>query len=158
MKPFYSWQLLFITIYIIAKLDESVINDKVLVFFAIMIMLFTFLNFGIELGVFDKKRVILIGTDAPSLTTDHIETSITELNNNDMVLAPAEDGGYVLIGMSQHNHSIFQSINWGSDSVLEATRDKISKNKLTSYELESCWDIDRVEDYQRYKKSLFNHL
>ena len=116
------------------------------------------MSFAIKQSLQNFTRVILIGTDAPSLTTDHIETSITELNNNDMVLAPAEDGGYVLIGMSQHNHNIFQSINWGSDSVLEATRDKISKNKLTSYELEPCWDIDRVEDYQRYEKSLFNHL
>lgn len=97
------------------------------------------------------KRVVLIGTDAPSLTIDHIEESINQLGDKEIVIGPAEDGGYVLIGMSQHCDNIFQSVLWGSDRVLEATREKIRENNLTSFELELCWDIDRFEDYRRYK-------
>ena len=98
------------------------------------------------------KRVVLIGTDAPSLTLDQIEHAIQQLAEKDVVIGPADDGGYVLIGMSQHSHAVFQSIHWGSEKVLAATREKIQQNSLSSFELESCWDIDRVEDYRRYKK------
>lgn len=97
------------------------------------------------------KHVVLIGTDAPSLTIAHIETAIKQLANNDVVIAPAEDGGYVLIGMSQHCDDVFQKVEWGSDAVLDITLEKIRKNNLTSFDLELCWDIDRVEDYCRYK-------
>ena len=98
------------------------------------------------------KRVTLIGTDAPSLTIDQIEIATNKLASNDVVYAPAEDGGYVLIGMSQHCHAIFQSVPWGTDQVLACTRENIEANNLRSDELNTCWDIDRVEDYQRYKK------
>ncbi|MDH5388163.1 MAG: TIGR04282 family arsenosugar biosynthesis glycosyltransferase [Gammaproteobacteria bacterium] len=106
---------------------------------------------AIKLSLETFKRVVLIGTDAPSLTVDQIENAINKLSNNDIVIAPAEDGGYVLVGMSRHCDAVFQSVPWGSDAVLETTRDKIIRNNLTSYELETCWDIDRVEDYWRYK-------
>ena len=98
------------------------------------------------------KRVVLIGTDAPSLTTEHIETSIKKLDSNDVVIAPAEDGGYVLIGMAQHCDTVFQSVPWGTGEVLSCTRGKIKASSLVNAELEQCWDIDRVEDYQRYRK------
>ncbi|MDH5711455.1 MAG: TIGR04282 family arsenosugar biosynthesis glycosyltransferase [Gammaproteobacteria bacterium] len=99
------------------------------------------------------KRVVLIGTDAPSLTNTHIDTAIKQLAENDIVIAPAEDGGYVLIGMSRHCHDVFDEVEWGSSTVLETTRERIKRNNLTSFEIEMCWDIDRVEDYFRYKKS-----
>ena len=98
------------------------------------------------------KRVVLIGTDAPSLTSAHIEQAINKLDQNDVVIAPAEDGGYVMIGMSQHSDAVFQSVPWGTDEVLSCTRENIADNNLLCGELETCWDIDRVEDYQRYKK------
>ena len=98
------------------------------------------------------KRVVLIGTDAPSLTSNHIEQSISKLADNDVVITPAEDGGYVLIGMSRHCHAVFQSVPWGTDRVLACTRENFKVNDLIYDELETCWDIDRVEDYWRYKK------
>ncbi len=99
------------------------------------------------------RRVVLIGTDAPSLSTEQIERAIKKLGEpNDIVITPAEDGGYVLIGMSRHCDAVFQSVPWGSDKVLAATRENVRLNNLTRFELEPCWDIDRVEDYWRYKK------
>lgn len=109
------------------------------------------MSLAIKDSLRNYKRVVLIGTDAPSLTADHIEQAIQQLAVNDVVVGPADDGGYVLIGMSQHCHAIFQSIQWSNENVLAATREKIQQNSLSSYELESCWDIDRVEDYLRYK-------
>ena len=98
------------------------------------------------------KRVVLIGTDAPSLTVEQIEVSIKQLTEHDIVIAPAEDGGYVLIGISRHCDDVFQLVPWGTDAVLNCTRDNIKANNLRCDELELCWDIDRVEDYKRYKK------
>lgn len=97
------------------------------------------------------RRVVLIGTDAPSLTTEHINTAIDKLKDNDVVIGPAEDGGYVLIGMSRHYDEVFRSVPWGSDAVLEVTRENIRENNLSNFELEASWDIDRYEDYYRYK-------
>ena len=100
------------------------------------------------------KRVVLIGTDAPSLTTKHIETSIKKLGSNDVVIAPAEDGGYVLIGMAQHCDTVFQSVPWGTGEVLACTRENISADNMIGCEIETCWDIDRVGDYWRYRKMM----
>lgn len=109
------------------------------------------MSLAIKENLQNYKRVVLIGTDAPSLTVDHIEESIKQLDGNDVVIGPAEDGGYVLIGMSQRCDEIFRSVLWGGDTVLEATRANIRSNNLTRFELEPCWDIDRLKDYQRYK-------
>lgn len=106
---------------------------------------------AIEQSLKNFKRVALIGTDAPSLTLEHIDTAINQLADHDVVIGPAEDGGYVLIGMSRHCDDVFQSVPWGSDKVLALTREKLVVNNLTGFELESCWDIDRVGDYFRYK-------
>ncbi|MCW8922712.1 MAG: TIGR04282 family arsenosugar biosynthesis glycosyltransferase [Gammaproteobacteria bacterium] len=108
---------------------------------------------AIEQGLENFKRVVLIGTDAPSLTVDHIEQAIKQLDGHDVVIGPAEDGGYVLVGMSRCCGKVFRSVPWGSDVVLEVTRDKIKEYNLISFELEPCWDIDRVEDYWRYKNA-----
>lgn len=110
---------------------------------------------AIKINLKKFNRVVLIGTDAPSLTTEQIELAIKKLGeDNEIVIAPAEDGGYVLIGMSQHCDAVFQAVEWGSDTVLDTTREHIIKNKLTHFELPTCWDIDRIEDYLRYKQTL----
>ena len=85
------------------------------------------------------------------MTVEQLELSIKQLTEHDIVIAPAEDGGYMLIGMDRHCDDVFQSMPWGTGEVLGCTREKIVANKLVSCELESCWDIDRVEDYFRYK-------
>lgn len=101
------------------------------------------------------KRVVLIGTDAPSLTLDQIEVAVKKLGEeNDIVIVPAEDGGYVLIGMSQYCDGVFQLVPWGTDKVFSCTCENIKANNLVSSELDICWDIDRVEDYHRYKKMM----
>jgi len=109
------------------------------------------MSHAIKVSLLTHRNVILIGTDAPALGVDEIEKAIQVLHNgNDVVLVPAEDGGYVLIGANLHSDQIFQSIPWGTDEVLKKTREKISQLSLKLVELEECWDIDRAEDYERY--------
>jgi len=99
----------------------------------------------------DFKHVIVIGTDAPALDVIQIEEAITALRNSSkIVLVPAEDGGYVLIGMNQHHKEIFLTVPWGTDRVLRKTRGNIIALGLKYHELDECWDIDRPEDYDRY--------
>lgn len=97
------------------------------------------------------KHVVLIGSDAPALGVDQLEKAINVLRDGDeIVLVPAEDGGYVLIGMNQHHAEIFLTVPWGSDRVLKKTRGNIIALGLKHHELDECWDIDRPDDYDRY--------
>lgn len=99
------------------------------------------------------KYVILIGTDAPTLGVEEVENAIQVLKQGkDVVLVPAEDGGYVLVGMQQHNKNVFHAVAWGTEKVLLQTRRNIIAAGLKHDELESCWDIDRPEDLERYQR------
>jgi hypothetical protein len=115
---------------------------------------------GIDLGArivhaFDAAfskydRVALIGTDAPVLDAVMVRRALDELDAQDVVIVPAEDGGYVLIAMGKLYKDVFLSVPWGTSNVLRKTRGNIVAQALKYKELETCWDIDRVEDYQRY--------
>lgn len=97
------------------------------------------------------NNVIVIGTDAPALDVNQIEIAIDTLGSDkDVVLVPAEDGGYVLIGMKQCYKVLFLSVPWGTERVLTKTRANGIAAGLILSELETCWDIDRPEDYHRW--------
>jgi hypothetical protein len=96
-------------------------------------------------------RVALIGTDAPALNTDTVASALDTLETHEVVIVPAEDGGYVLIAMRDHFDKVFLSVPWGSSQVLRKTRGNIVAQALRYKELETCWDIDRLEDYRRYR-------
>jgi len=98
--------------------------------------------------------VLLIGSDCPALTSRHLrEACQALLGGADAVLAPAEDGGYVLIGLSRFDARLFEDIAWGTDSVLEETRARLRALGWRWQELETLWDVDRPEDYQRLLSS-----
>lgn len=108
---------------------------------------------AIKAGLEEFKHVVLIGTDVPALDHNQIEEAIESLRSKDnIVLVPAEDGGYVLIGMNQHHKEVFLSVPWGTDRVLRKTRGNVIALGLKLNELDACWDIDCVEDYERYQE------
>jgi hypothetical protein len=97
------------------------------------------------------KYCIVIGTDAPALDEVLISQAIEYLKTgSEVVFVPAEDGGYVLAGLQKPYEFLFKDISWGSAEVMQQTRDKLKDNNITFNELATCWDIDRLEDYQRY--------
>ncbi len=103
------------------------------------------------------KFCIVIGTDAPALDEVKIKQALEILHKgSEVVFVPAEDGGYVLLGMSQAHEFLFQDINWGSAEVMQQSRSKLDKNNIAYSELADCWDVDRLEDYQRYSAMLKN--
>jgi len=96
------------------------------------------------------SSVLLIGCDCPSLTVDDIECAIMSLEHNDIALAPAEDGGYVMIGMNQVHPDVFINMTWGNDAVLSSTRKRIESQNLSLAETNTQWDVDTIADYHRY--------
>lgn len=99
------------------------------------------------------KKAILIGCDCPSLTNELLEQALNWLNQKKCcVLAPAEDGGYVLIGLNQTQPAIFNNMPWGTDEVLNLTRARLQSEILEYKELDTQWDLDNVNDLERYLK------
>lgn len=99
------------------------------------------------------SRVIVIGTDCPVLTEQHLRDANQALaDGNDAVLIPAEDGGYALIGLTRCDASLFDGVTWGTGNVLAETRQRLSRLGWRWQELETLWDIDRPEDYRRWSE------
>ena len=89
---------------------------------------------------------VIVGSDIPSLRPRHITTAITALRDNDLVLGPAKDGGYYLIGLRQVQHVLFDGPAWGQHSVLAQTLAIAMQTGLSVFQLEMLEDVDRPED------------
>lgn len=90
--------------------------------------------------------VVLIGTDTPGLPPSFLQKTLSLLNHCDLVLGPAFDGGYYLIGMRNLESRVFDDIDWGKASVLEKTLTACDKYNITYNLLDSLMDVDRPED------------
>jgi len=100
------------------------------------------------------RHALLVGCDCPSLAADDLRYGLELLSQEqDIVIAPSEDGGYTLIGMNRLVPELFADMPWGSDQVMQATRQRADKLGLRLHELASQWDIDTEEDWLRYVRS-----
>lgn len=110
---------------------------------------------GADLGermanAFDGNTpLVLIGSDCPPLTAAHLERAWRMLATHDAVFAPAEDGGYALVALAVASLALFRGISWGSDKVMRQTRETLAAANLRWAELDTLWDVDRPEDYER---------
>ena len=94
------------------------------------------------------QAVILIGGDCPVLQPDHLRQVLEWLAGDvDAVLGPAEDGGYVLLGLRKYDPLLFEGISWGEDRVLSATRERLQRLGWRWNMLETLWDLDRPADW-----------
>lgn len=99
----------------------------------------------------ENTKVIIIGTDCKELTPDILSQAFNTLNYVDVVIGPAFDGGYYLIGMKTMEESLFQGIDWSTSSVLEQTVNKLNRQKLSYVLLKTLSDIDTEEDLKKSK-------
>jgi rSAM/selenodomain-associated transferase 1 len=91
--------------------------------------------------------VLILGTDCPLLTPPHLQQALAALSlGQDAVLIPAEDGGYVLLGLARMAPELFSGIDWGTDRVLAQTRERLYGLRFRFAELEPLPDLDRPED------------
>lgn len=92
------------------------------------------------------QRVFIVGTDVPSLPLDHYKQALALLDTHDVVLGPALDGGYYLIGLTQPRPELFTDIAWSTDRVLAATQEKTAGLGLKTALLPPWRDVDTIED------------
>ena len=102
--------------------------------------------------------VLVIGTDCPALTPAHLCAAAEALRGSDVVVAPAEDGGYVLIGMARPHPALFSAMTWGGATVMAETRLRIARAGLSCRELSVLWDVDRPSDLERLEREGFASL
>lgn len=97
--------------------------------------------------------VLVIGTDCPALTDIHLRGAANALREGtDVILIPAEDGGYVLIGTRTAQPALFAGIAWGTKTVLAETRARIIAQRLVLAERPPLWDIDTEADLARLER------
>ena len=110
------------------------------------------MHYAMEQALSHAQTAVIIGTDCPVMDANYLKAAFHALDNgNDVVLGPAEDGGYVLFGARRLDSSLFRSIRWGSDSVLSNTRSALQELGWAWSELDTLWDIDRPEDLDRIR-------
>lgn len=91
----------------------------------------------------------LIGSDSPDLPPDLVRDAFTALQNHDLAVAPARDGGYVLIGQSRHHPALFHDMPWSSADVWPTTRRRAEQLDLSCHELATWEDLDDLPGLQR---------
>jgi rSAM/selenodomain-associated transferase 1 len=101
------------------------------------------------------SRAILVGSDIPALSAQYLRDADQALERgDDVVIGPAEDGGYVLVGLSRCDPELFRGIPWGGSEALAETRQRIAVLGWSVIELPALWDVDRPEDLKRLPEGL----
>jgi rSAM/selenodomain-associated transferase 1 len=90
------------------------------------------------------EKVMIIGSDLYDLSSENIEKAFIELTTSDLVIGPAEDGGYYLLGMNSLHAHIFKNKDWGTDTVRKDTLEDLKDKKVKLLEFKN--DIDVYED------------
>ncbi len=106
---------------------------------------------AMQLMLNDYDNVCIIGADCPVLDADKIREVFTLLKSkNDVVITPAEDGGYVLMAVRQQFYPvIFSGTQWGGTDVFQHTLDNVRALKLNPLIQPTLWDVDTPEDLTR---------
>lgn len=100
------------------------------------------------------QKAVLIGSDCGELKTEDIQEAFDALESHDIVIGPAKDGGYYLIGMKTPQPAIFQDKSWSTDQLLIETRMTISTLNLTCHYLPVKSDVDYYSDWLQVKDHL----
>ena len=102
------------------------------------------------LAALEPAPLIFFGSDTPDLKQSHIQKAMEGLDIHDLIIGPAEDGGYYLIGMREHHSFLFEGIPWSTNAVLKETLQRAEKHNLSVKLLETLSDCDRPEDLSRW--------
>ncbi|MEJ7931104.1 TIGR04283 family arsenosugar biosynthesis glycosyltransferase [Ramlibacter sp. AN1015] len=97
--------------------------------------------------------LLLIGTDCAVLAPGHLQAAAALLRDHDAVMIPAEDGGYVLLGLARPMPQLFSAgMPWSSPEVARCTRERLRASGARWCELDALWDIDDARDWQRLQQ------
>ncbi len=102
----------------------------------------------------ETPRAVVVGSDCPDLDGAYVVQALAALDACDVVVGPAEDGGYGLIGVArtvEHNLPVlFEGVPWGTDRVLEITLERAAAASLSVTQLREIWDVDDAADWRRF--------
>lgn len=109
---------------------------------------------ALERSLATAPCAVLIGSDCPSLRPDDLRAAVNALlGGAHAVYAPAEDGGYALVGLRRSARALFTGIPWGEARVFAATRRRLARLGWRWRRLRTVWDVDRPEDYERLQRA-----
>lgn len=97
--------------------------------------------------------LIIVGTDCPVLSAHHLQQAADVLQSHDAVLIPAEDGGYVLIGLRRPVPEVFERVDWSTSQVLQQTLDRLREAGASCRVLPTLWDVDEPADWLRWRSA-----
>ncbi|MDQ3020640.1 MAG: TIGR04282 family arsenosugar biosynthesis glycosyltransferase [Bacteroidota bacterium] len=103
--------------------------------------------------IFQKRytKAVIIGTDCPELDSNIINEAFEKLSHFDIVIGPAKDGGYYLLGMKEQYAFLFENMKWSDQYVSDETIRRIIQNDLTYHLLKELIDIDDIKDLKHFK-------
>lgn len=90
----------------------------------------------------NHQKVVLIGTDSPTLPLFYLESAFESLEHQPVVLGPSQDGGYYLIGLTRWIPELFEGVSWSTDRVFKLTLDKVRRLGLQCLVLPEWFDVD----------------
>ena len=93
-------------------------------------------------------RVVIIGSDSPTLPRERVQDAFALLAEHDVVLGPATDGGYYLIGCRRMIPELFEAIDWGTSKVLSQTIARLSETTRRLGLLDPWYDVDTIAEWQ----------
>lgn len=96
--------------------------------------------------------LLVVGSDCPVLPAEMLREAARTLRTHDAVFTPAEDGGYVMVGLARPQPRLFDGIAWGTGDVMQATRTRLAGSGLRWKELATLWDVDRPADLARLEQ------
>jgi rSAM/selenodomain-associated transferase 1 len=100
------------------------------------------------------RKLVFIGTDSPLLRIEDLQAAFHALDENDVVVGPATDGGYYLIGFSALHPALFSGISWGTPDVFRQTVQRLELNSIRWQRLRESFDLDTYEDLVRFHRLL----
>ncbi len=98
----------------------------------------------------EVDKAVIIGSDCPKLTPAHLREAFNALGSKEVVLGPAVDGGYYLLGLSKMVPQLFEDMKWSTPHVAENTLQRIRQLNLAYHLLPTLPDIDYAEDWIQY--------
>ena len=104
----------------------------------------------------DYQKVIIVGSDCITLSKQIITECFNHLDESELVIQPAEDGGYVLIAQSTFRSDVFKDIEWGGEEVMEKTLNIMHSQKFSYHLLETSFDIDEISDLKTLSEFVEN--
>lgn len=95
------------------------------------------------------RHAVVIGSDCPDVSQEVVMRAFQHLNENDVVIGPARDGGYYLLGLSRYIPGVFSSIDWSTERVFNQTIERVRELNLSFTILEALGDVDEPSDLPR---------